>query len=156
MKHLLSGKILFFSFLAAVPLIAQFDAASVVGTVRDSTESGVPNATIVLTNQNTGIEARTTTDSEGNYTFFNVKIGTYSVTAEAQGFSKVLAKDIILNVNARQRVDLALQVGTVTDSVEVSDAATLLQTDSSERGQVIAGRRSWNSRLTVAHIPTWH
>ncbi|MEQ1883725.1 MAG: TonB-dependent receptor [Bryobacteraceae bacterium] len=140
MKHLHSGKPLLLFLLATLPLLGQFDAASVVGTVRDRSDAAIPNANIVLTNQGTGIEAATKTDAEGNYTFFNVKIGTYMVSAEAPGFSKSFAKDIVLNVNARQRVDLALQVGTLSESLEVTDAATILQTDSSERGQLIAGR----------------
>lgn len=69
-----------------------------------------------------------------------MKIGIYTVTAEASGFSKAVAKDITVNVAARQRVDLSLQVGTVSESVEVTGAAAILQTDSSERGQVIAGK----------------
>ena len=76
-------------------------------------------------------------DDSGNYTFSNVKIGTYTVTAEAVGFSKAVATNIIVDVNARQRVDLTLQVGAVSESVEVSGAASALQTDSSDRGQVI-------------------
>ena len=72
--------------------------------------------------------------------FPNVKIGIYTVSAEASGFSKAIAEDVTVNVNARQRVDLALQIGAVADSVEVTGAATILQTDSSERGQLIAGR----------------
>src|SRR5262249_41083143 len=118
----------FLCMLAAVPALAQFDAASVVGNVRDRSEAGVAGVTIVLTNQDTNIEGKTKTDSEGNYTFFNVKIGTYTVSAESQGFSKAVAKDIIVSVNARQRVDLTLQVGVVTESVEVEGAANILQT----------------------------
>jgi len=146
MKLSTPWKSLLLFLLAVVSSFAQFDAASVVGTVRDRSESVVPGATVVLTNQNTSIETKTTADDEGNYTFFNVKIGIYTVSAEAQGFSKVIAKDIILNVNARQRVDLTLAVGTMAESIEVSGAATILQTDSSERGQVIAGR-------TIVELP---
>jgi outer membrane receptor protein involved in Fe transport len=135
------GKCFAIAALLATPLLAQFDAAAVVGTVRDRSDAAIVNASIVLTNQNTGLESKTNTDENGNYTFFNVKIGTYTVTAEANGFSKALAKDVVLNVNARQRVDMTLQVGTVAESIEVTDAVTALQTDSSERGQVIQGRQ---------------
>ncbi len=131
------------SLLAAIfcfsPLagISQFDTAEVLGTIRDPSGSPVAKSSIVLTNQETAISARTVSDENGNYTFSNVRIGRYTVSAEATGFSKAVTSDVIVNVNARQRVDLALQVGATSDSVEVSGAAAQLETDSSERGQVI-------------------
>jgi hypothetical protein len=124
--------------LACTAAFAQFDAAEVLGTVRDASGAAVAKANITLTNQDTAIEARTASDDNGNFTFGNVKIGKYTLTAEASGFSKAVAADITVNVNARQRVDMNLQVGAVSDSVNVTGAASLLQTDSSERGQVIS------------------
>jgi Carboxypeptidase regulatory-like domain/TonB-dependent Receptor Plug Domain len=123
--------------LGSLPLFAQFDSAEVLGTVRDKTTGAVPRASVVLTSQETGSESKTTTDEAGNFTFSNVKIGVYTVVAEASGFARGVAKDISVNVNARQRVDLTLQVGTVSETVEVTDAAAQLQTDSSDRGQLI-------------------
>src|SRR5205814_6838556 len=96
-----------------------------------------PNASSVLINQGTGIQAKAVSSDEGAYTFSNVKIGAYTVTAEAAGFSKAVAKDVTVNVNARQRVDLVLQVGAVTETVEVTAAAAALETDSSSRNQLI-------------------
>lgn len=90
-----------------------------------------------MLNQETGIEAKTKTDETGEFTFPNVKVGRYTVSAEAPGFAKAVATDIRVDVNARQRVDLTLQVGQTTDSVEVQGAAAVLETDSSEHGQVI-------------------
>ena len=123
--------------LLTTPAVAQFDAAEVLGTIRDNSGSVVARPSVKLTNQDTGLEARTTADENGNYTFSNVKIGRYSVSAEAGGFSRAVATGIVVNVNARQRVDLTLQVGAVSETVEVSGAAAVLETDSSERGQVI-------------------
>src|ERR1700732_5090035 len=105
---------IFALFFTAAPLMAQFDTAEVLGTVRDGSGSVIAKASIVLTNQGTGIQARTTTSEEGNYTLSNVKIGIYTVTAEAPGFSRAVAKDVTVNVNARQRVDLVLPVGAGT------------------------------------------
>jgi len=123
--------------LGAMPSFAQFDTAEVLGTVRDKTGAVVPKAALTLLNVDTGIQAKTTADDSGNYDFSNVKIGTYKVTAEAQGFSTEVASGITVNVGARQRVDFALSVGAVTETVEVSGAAAPLETDSSEHGQVI-------------------
>jgi hypothetical protein len=125
--------------LAAVPSFAQFDTAEVIGTVRDKTGAIVPKAALTLLNVDTGIQAKTVADDSGNYTFSNVKIGRYKVSAEAKGFSTEVASDIRVEVGARQRVDFALTVGAVTETVEVSGAAASLETDSSEHGQVING-----------------
>ncbi|MCU1326497.1 MAG: TonB-dependent receptor, plug, partial [Bryobacterales bacterium] len=122
----------------ALPALAQFDTAEVLGTVKDRSDAVVANASVRLTNENTGIEASTATDASGSYAFSNVKIGTYRISAEAAGFSRGEARGITVNVNARQRVDLVLQVGTVTETVQVTGAASALQTDSSERGQVVS------------------
>ena len=116
---------------------AQFDSAEVLGTIRDASAAAVVRSIVTLTNQETGITVKTETGEDGSFTFTNVKIGTYQIAAEAQGFTRAVAKNIAISVNARQRVDLVLQVGSVNESVEVTDVATFLQTDSSDRGQVI-------------------
>jgi hypothetical protein len=118
-------------------LFAQFDAGAVLGTVRDASGAGVPEASMTLHNDATGIETKTSTGDDGNYEFPNVKIGSYTVTAGKTGFAQAAAKGITVNVNARQRVDLTLQVGAQAQSVEVEAGAPILETDSSERGQVI-------------------
>jgi hypothetical protein len=126
-----------FVFMLALPLYGQFETAEVLGTVHDPSGKAVPKASVTLTNQNTGIEAKTSTDDSGDYDFANVKVGRYTVSVEATGFSKVSASDVDVAVEARQRVDLALQVGAVSQSIQVTDVATILETDSSEHGQVV-------------------
>src|SRR5271157_3723233 len=123
-------------FLIAGLLYGQFDTAEVLGTVRDATGAAVPKANVTLTNMDTGIQAKTATDDNGNYDFFNIRVGRYSVVVEHEGFSKATASDVAVSVNARQRVDLAMAVGAITQTVEVVGAAAALQTDSSEHGQV--------------------
>src|SRR5208283_2973832 len=133
-------------FLIATALFAQFDTAEVVGTVRDPTGGAIPKATVTLTNLETGIQATTSTDENGNYDFFNVKVGRYSVLVEHSGFSKSTATNVDVNVGARQRVDVAMKVGAITESVEVVSAAAALETESSDHGQVI-------SSAAVAELP---
>lgn len=128
---------LFLLLIALTPALAQYEAADVLGTVRDVRASAVPKATVTLLNQETGIASKTTSDENGDFLFSQVKVGKYTVTAEAPGFSKASAADITVDVNARQRVDLTMQVGAVTETVNVVGAATALATDSSEHGQVI-------------------
>jgi len=97
----------------------------------------IPGATVTLLNVETGIQASTISDAAGNYLFTNVKVGSYSVSAEMAGFAKAVASGVTVTVNARQRVDLRLQIGALTETVEVTDAAARLQTDTAEQGQLI-------------------
>ncbi len=124
-------------FLFTLPTYAQFDTATVLGTIRDSSNAALPNVTITLKNNATGITATTNTDGNGDYQFSNVKIGEYRLSAEVQGFTTAITDKIVVTVNARQRVDLTMQPGQLTDTVTITDAAQLLETDSSERGQVV-------------------
>ncbi|HLK65651.1 MAG TPA: TonB-dependent receptor [Bryobacteraceae bacterium] len=124
-------------FLIATLLFAQFETAEVLGTVRDPSGGAIPQANVTLVNMDTGISAKTTTDENGNYDFFNVRVGRYSVVVEHSGFNKFTTTNVAVNVNARQRVDVTMTVGAVTESVEVSGVAAALETDSSEHGQVI-------------------
>ena len=126
---------------------AQFDAATVLGTVKDSSGSLVPGATVTLLNVSTGISATTVSDENGNYQFLNVRIGIYSVKAELQGFSIAETENVQVTVNARLRVDLTLKAGNVTETVTVSGAATLLESESSDRGQVIGKEQIVNLPL---------
>jgi hypothetical protein len=134
--------------LLCIPGIAhaQFDTATVLGAVRDSSGAMVPGATVTLKNVDTNITATTASDGEGNYQFLNVRIGTYTVRAELQGFSPAQADKVLVTVNARLRVDLALTVGGVGETVTVA-AAKLLETDSSDRGQVIGKEQIVNLPL---------
>jgi hypothetical protein len=115
----------------------QFETATVLGTVRDPNGSVVEGASVTLKNVGTGITSTVTTDSNGDYQFVNIKIGNYQVIAEGSGFARVIADNVKVTVNARQRVDLTLQVASTVETVTVTDAASVLETDSSERGQVI-------------------
>lgn len=132
--------------LLAPPAFGQFDTSEVLGTVRDASGSPVPKAQVTLTNFATGIAAKTTTNASGDYDFFDVRIGQYTVTVEATGFSKATAENIQVVVGARQRVDIALQVGVVTEAVTVNATATALETDNSERSQVV-------TTLAVTELP---
>ncbi len=125
------------SFFAASSLYGQSATGEVLGTVVDASKSPVSKATVTLLNQDTGITAKTTTAETGNYDFFNVQVGIYTITVEATGFSKFETKDVRVDVGNRQRVDAGMTVGAASQSVEVSGAAAILDTDSSEHSQLI-------------------
>src|SRR5262245_6783404 len=132
---------LFFSFLLLVApqtAWAQFDTASVLGTIRDESGAVLTGATVKLTNEETGISVTGETDENGNYEFLTVKIGMYTIEASLASFSTARLEHLRVTVGARQRIDLTMKVGEVTTLVEVSaSAALLVETDSSDRGQVI-------------------
>ncbi len=131
----------------ATTVHAQFDTATVLGTVSDTNGGLLPNATVTLKNVQTGTVATVKTDESGNYQFTGVKIGTYQVSVAAQGFSTAVAENVEATVNARQRIDLTMSAGAVTETVTVSAGTPLLETASSERGQVITREQIVNLPL---------
>ena len=138
------GFLLALSFVVLAPrgVYAQFDTATVVGTVRDNSGAVVPGATVTLTNLDTGISTTRLTDANGSYEFITVRVGRYRVIAELQGFSTARADNIQVAVGARQRVELQLTPGNLTETVEVVGTSMLLETDSSQRGQVITSEQA--------------
>jgi hypothetical protein len=133
--------------LLPVTAAAQFDTATIVGTVRDASGGVVPGVTVTLKNVSTGITSEGVTDGDGNYQFLNVRVGAYTVRAALQGFSAAEANDVVITVGARQRVDLTLVTGNITETVVVTGASKLLETDSSDRGQVITKEQIVNLPL---------
>jgi len=134
--------LLCFTLVLITPAFAQFETASVVGTVRDNSGAVVSGATVTLTNVETGVSSTKATDDSGSYEFVTVRVGTYVVTAEKEGFAVAVADNVRVAVGARQRVDLSLQVGQLSERIEVTAAATHLETDTSQRGQVITGEET--------------
>lgn len=141
MSNMLRPRLAAALFAFSSGLFAQFDTATVLGTIKDPSGTVISNGRVSLLNLANGTQQNSATDDSGNYQFLNVRIGDYSLKAEAPGFKAAMAEKFSVTVNAHQRVDLTLQIGQVTESVTVSGAAAVLETDSSERGQVIATRQ---------------
>src|SRR5262249_340980 len=120
--------------MTAGEALGQFDAATVSGMVRDQANAVVVSSKVTLENLATGVKRNQSTDQNGSYTFVDVPIGRYRLRAEAPGFKAALAEDFTVTVNAHQRVDMQLEVGAVTETVQVTGAAAALETDSSSRG----------------------
>lgn len=139
-------RLLAFALLLGTSLFAQYDSATVLGSIVDASGSAMPAVKVTLENTLTGVKIETQSDGEGNYSFLSQRIGSYKVTAEKTGFKLAASAVFTLTVNARQRVNLTLQVGDVTQSVEVTTAAAALETDSSDRGQVI-------TREAIVNLP---
>src|SRR5438046_1217644 len=109
--------------------IAQQVFGSIFGTVTDASGSAVPNAKVVINDQEKGTRFEAISNSDGNYAKDRLIPGSYTVEVEASGFRKTVSKDIRVNVDQGSRLDVTLQVGDVTQEVEVTAAAPLLQTD---------------------------
>jgi hypothetical protein len=141
--------LLFTLVFTLVPGIAraQSDAAVVLGQVTDQSGAAVPGATVTLTHLATQIASTAVTDAAGAFQFLNARIGVYRLVAELPGFATAVAPEFNVAVNARQRVNLSLQVGGVGETVEVTGAIRRLETDSSDRGQVIAREQIVNLPL---------
>ena len=132
---------------SAMSAMAQFESASVLGYAKDTSGAAVGNSTITLTNTATGIIQTTTTDKDGRFEFASVPIGTYTVKGSAASFEPTQTEPFTLQTNARQRVDLALKAGSVSDVVTVTSAPTQLETETSSQGQVIGTREVENLPL---------
>ena len=124
---------------------AQNVYGSIAGTVTDATGSVIPGANVTLTNLATSEARSMPTGGAGEYTFGNILPGRYSIAAEKPGFKKVVRTPIIVDIESGLRVDLAMEVGAVNQTVEVTGAAPLLQPETSSLGQVVEQRRDRKS-----------
>jgi hypothetical protein len=115
----------------AAQVFAQGTTSRVVGTVQDPSGLGVAAATITLTNEQTGVSFKTTTSDSGLYQFEAVQIGVYTVESEAAGFKKFASKGNQLSIGAPMTVNITMQLGTVSEQVEVVATAELVQTSQS-------------------------
>jgi hypothetical protein len=126
--------------LLTVPILGQTNYASIVGTARDATGAVVPNIIVTVTSVATGTILQETTSTIGAYAFTTLIPGEYRIHAEMSGFRAVDISGIQLQVNQTARYDLMMQVGQVTERVEVSATLATLATDTSDVGQVINNR----------------
>ena len=126
-----------FVLLLTSRLMAQQDAGAIVGTATDPAGAVIPGITVSVINTATNMTTTLTTDQNGDYTAIALKIGTYRVEAQGPGFKKSVQDNIELRVQDRLRVDLRMQVGDVTEIVEVAGISPLLQTQTSSVGQVM-------------------
>ena len=134
--------------LFALPAFAQF-GSSLSGTVLDPSRSAIPNATVTLTNAATEQMQSATTNATGFYRFVELPPGTYSVTVTAEGFKKNSLTDLALAAESPRDVDVILQPGGATETVEVhADEAPLLQTSDASTGITIDSEQ-------IQRLPTY-
>jgi len=115
--------------VASMPASAQVLFGSIVGSVTDASGAAVPSASVKVTQIETNDARETKTNDAGGFTLSTVRAGTYKVEIAKEGFRSYAADSVVVSLNTVVRVDAALQVGSQTQSIEVSAQAASLQTD---------------------------
>ena len=125
------------TLVLALSAFGQTSTSQISGTVRDASGSAVPRAAVTLTNENTGVASRQESTEAGVYAFPAITVGSYSVRVEAKGFKVSVRNGNTVQVNTPLTADFALEVGAVSESVEVTATAETLQTANAVIGNVI-------------------
>ena len=126
--------------LSANPLFAQVDTGTILGTVTDASRAIIRDASVTLTNEGTNANLTATAGPDGTYKFTPVRIGSYKVSVSSQGFQTTTQHHVIVNVGADVMVDFTLKPGLVTETVEVTTATPVLETQNASVGQVVDSR----------------
>jgi hypothetical protein len=136
-KALAAVTLLFVGFLVPAKVAAQVDMGSISVAIHHPSGAAMPDAKVVLTNEDSRINVQTTTGPEGHYTFSPVKIGRYSISASEPGFKSTRQNNV--TVDTQQKVELNIQraLGEATETVVVNEAPPLFQTLDAFVGQVI-------------------
>jgi hypothetical protein len=137
---LVSGIVLLACIFSYADVWAQDLFGTISGVVADSSGAGMPGAAVTVTNINTGVVVRLTTNGAGIYSATSLNPGVYQVEAEAKGFKSAVVKNVDLEVNAKTKIDLTLEVGQVSETVVVT-AENILQTEQSDAGQTVNERQ---------------
>ena len=118
--------------LLTTPAAAQLTSGDLTGTVLDATGAAIPNATVTALNAATGQKFSTTTTGTGSYRLNNLPVGNYDLTATAGGFTTATLKAVAVELNKAATANITLQVGQVTSTVEVQEAATTIDTTTAQ------------------------
>src|SRR5262249_15710731 len=137
----------------ATPGFGQAIDGSLVGTVVDASGSAVPNVTINLENMATGVKSSAKTNAAGEYRFNNVLIGRYRLTASATGFTSTSLANVAVELNKTSTANLTLPVGSVSTTVEVSEAASTMDTTTAQVQSNFDSRMSQDLPMSSTDVP---
>ncbi len=138
-KHIL--RFVLAAALVTSTALPQNVTSTIVGNVRDASSASVPTATVTATNEATGIETKTETGSDGEYTIPGLPFGQYTLRIEATGFKPNIIKGIGLLPTRTTRQDVTLEVGTVQQAVEVTGAAPVVNTENATIGNIMPAQQ---------------
>jgi outer membrane receptor protein involved in Fe transport len=125
--------------LFSLPILAQDTVGRVIGVVTDPSGSVIPHAKVVVTNVDTGINKETSTGADGSYQVLLLPVGNYRVSAEAQGFRTSVTSAQKLEINQSLKIDVKLEVGTTSETVQVEANASGVETVVATLGSVVSG-----------------
>src|SRR5262245_15383282 len=134
---LLTFATVFLVLLSGKALLGQTSTAVLTGTIRDASGAILPGVTVTSTNTARNTSQSTVSNDAGSYAFPAMQPGTYSLVAELPGFKKFVREGIVLQVTQVIRLDVEMELGAISETVEVSAAAPMLETETSSRGSVI-------------------
>lgn len=129
------------SFLGTALVTAQTTSTQILGTVTDPSGATVSGAEVTIVRVATGERRTASTEVSGGFIFPSLEIGTYDVAVQASGFQRAIKRGIVLELNQKARIDFTLTVGSVTDTIEVSASAPVVNTDDAALGEVVERRR---------------
>jgi hypothetical protein len=127
------------AFVFNTVAFAQNDVGNIVGQVMDQTGAVIPNASVAITNEGTGQTHTVLSDASGRYTEPNLEPSLYTVSVTAAGFEKFVTTHNTLKSNSTEEIDAKLTVGAATQSVQVTDTAQVLQTQSAAVQSEVTG-----------------
>lgn len=129
-------------YVGVVTLLpAQQSTGTIIGVIEDGTGSVIPNASVTLAHAATGDSRQVRSNERGEFSSPYMRIGEYTVTTEAAGFKKRVESGIVVQVDQTVNLRVALEIGSVTESIEVTGAAPLLDAATSSLGQVIENKK---------------
>ncbi|MBL8211546.1 MAG: TonB-dependent receptor [Bryobacterales bacterium] len=135
-----------------MPLAAQTSLATITGTITDPQGAGIPEVKVEVTNLGTGLTYARNSSADGTYVIPQLPIGAYKLEASVTGFKAFLQSGITLEVNQRQRVDIRMEVGNVSESVSVTAEIPRVQTEDSTLGAVVERKRIEELPLNGRHV----
>lgn len=143
---------LLLSSLAACAALAQIGTSTITGRVTDSSGAAVPNVGVVVLQKATNFQSPATTNDEGIFRVVSLQPGAYRVTFEASGFKKAVRDDVELRTGDTLAVDMVMQVGAVSEQIEVQGSAQSLETETSATGAVMSGTVLYDMPLYQRYI----
>ena len=137
---------------AVTPVLAQEARATLSGTVTDTSGSAIPGAQVRITNIETDVSFTADTNDSGQYRFLFINPGAYRLSAEKQGFRTLVRERIELSVGQAATLDVALQVGTQSETITVAAQAPLLEAEKADRGMVV-DQKNLSELPILARVP---
>jgi hypothetical protein len=139
LRHYFVARLLALVVLIAAPVLAQNNTGIISGRITDPSGAVVPDAQIVVTQTETNVDVRSASNSDGLFRVPSLINGPYKVAITASGFKKQVRDGLTLRIGENLNVEVRLEVGSVSEAVEVTSALPLLETQTSSTGQVMGG-----------------